>query len=39
LRALAIEYVDEWVGALGELHRVRRPGRALIQSRKHPVGD
>jgi ubiquinone/menaquinone biosynthesis C-methylase UbiE len=39
LFALAIEYVDDRVGALRELHRVLRPGGALVLSRQHPTGD
>jgi len=39
LCALAIEYVDDRVGALRELRRVLRPGGALVLSRLHPTGD
>lgn len=39
LCALAIEYVDDRVAALRELHRVLRPGGALVLSRQHPTGD
>jgi len=39
LCALAIEYVDDRVGALRELRRVLRPGGALVLSRQHPTGD
>lgn len=39
LLALAIEYVDDRVGALRELRRVLRPGGALVLSRPHPTGD
>ena len=39
LCALAIEYVDDRVGALSELRRVLRPGGALVLSRQHPTGD
>jgi SAM-dependent methyltransferase len=39
LFALAIEYVDDRVAALRELHRVLRPGGALVFSRLHPTGD
>ena len=37
--ALAIEYVDDRVAALRELHRVLRPDGALVLSRQHPTGD
>ncbi len=36
---MAIEYVDDRVGALRELRRVLRPGGALVLSRQHPTGD
>jgi SAM-dependent methyltransferase len=39
LLALAIEYVDDRVAALRELHRVLRPTGALVLSRQHPTGD
>jgi len=39
LCALAIEYVDDRVGALRELRRVLRPDGALVLSRQHPTGD
>lgn len=39
LLALAIEYVDDRVAALRELHRVLRPEGALVLSRGHPTGD
>ena len=39
LCALAIEYVDDRVGALRELHRVLVPGGALVLSRLHPTAD
>jgi SAM-dependent methyltransferase len=39
LCALAIEYVDDRVAALGELRRVLRPDGALVLSRLHPTGD
>jgi len=39
LCAMAIEYVDDRVGALRELRRVLRPGGALVLSRQHPTGD
>jgi len=39
LCALAIEYVDDRIGALRELRRVLRPGGALVLSRMHPTGD
>lgn len=39
LLALAIEYVDDRVAALRELHRVLRPGGTLVLSRGHPTGD
>jgi SAM-dependent methyltransferase len=39
LFALALEYVDDRVAALRELHRVLRPGGALVLSRLHPTGD
>jgi SAM-dependent methyltransferase len=39
LCALAIEYIDDRVEALGELRRVLRPGGALVLSRLHPTGD
>nr|WP_298993256.1 class I SAM-dependent methyltransferase [uncultured Pseudokineococcus sp.] len=39
LLALALEYVDDRVAALCELHRVLRPWGALVLSRLHPTGD
>ncbi len=39
LFALALEYVDDRVAALRELHRVLRPWGALVLSRMHPTGD
>ncbi|WP_093575368.1 class I SAM-dependent methyltransferase [Amycolatopsis rubida] len=39
LFALALEYVDDRVGALREFRRVLRPGGALVLSRQHPTGD
>lgn len=39
LLALALEYVDDRVAALRELHRVLRPWGALVLSRLHPTGD
>src|SRR5262249_59971562 len=39
LCALAIEYVDDRVGALRELRRVLRPAGAPVLSRPHPTGD
>jgi ubiquinone/menaquinone biosynthesis C-methylase UbiE len=39
LLALALEYVDDRVAALRELHRVLRPWGALVLSRQHPTGD
>ena len=39
LWALGIEYVDDRVAALREIHRVLRPGGALVLSRMHPTGD
>jgi len=39
LCALAIEYVDDRVGALRELHRVLAPGGTLVLSRLHPTAD
>ncbi|HSZ38766.1 MAG TPA: class I SAM-dependent methyltransferase [Trebonia sp.] len=39
LCALAIEYVDDRVGALRELRRALRPGGALVLSRMHPTSD
>jgi SAM-dependent methyltransferase len=39
LCALAIEYVDDRVGALAELRRVLRPGGALVLSKLHPTAD
>ncbi len=39
LLALAIEYVDDRIAALRELHRVLRPGGALVLSRQHPTGE
>jgi SAM-dependent methyltransferase len=39
LLALALEYVDDRVRALKELHRVLAPSGALILSRQHPTAD
>jgi SAM-dependent methyltransferase len=39
LCALAIEYVDDRIGALRELRRVLRPDGALVLSRQHPTAD
>ncbi|MEU4666582.1 class I SAM-dependent methyltransferase [Amycolatopsis sp. NPDC023774] len=39
LLALVFEYVDDRVQVLRELHRVLRPGGALVLSRMHPTGD
>jgi SAM-dependent methyltransferase len=39
LCALAIEYVDDRVGALRELRRVLEPNGALVISRGHPTAD
>jgi ubiquinone/menaquinone biosynthesis C-methylase UbiE len=39
LLALALEYIDDRVAALAELHRVLRPWGALVLSRTHPTGD
>jgi len=39
LFALALEYVDDRVAALREMHRVLRPWGALVLSRLHPTGD
>ncbi len=39
LFALALEYLDDRVAALRELHRVLRPWGALVLSRQHPTGD
>lgn len=39
LFALALEYVDDRLATLRELHRVLRPGGALVLSRMHPTGD
>lgn len=39
LLALALEYLDDRVGALRELRRVLRPGGVLVLSRMHPTGD
>lgn len=39
LMALAVEYIDDRVSALRELHRVLRPWGALVLSRMHPTGD
>jgi ubiquinone/menaquinone biosynthesis C-methylase UbiE len=39
LLALAIEYVDDRVGALSELRRVLSPRGALVMSRQHPTAD
>jgi len=39
LCALAIEYVDDRVGALRELRRILTPTGALVLSRMHPTGD
>jgi SAM-dependent methyltransferase len=39
LLALALEYVDDRVGALRELRRVLSPTGALVLSRQHPTDD
>jgi ubiquinone/menaquinone biosynthesis C-methylase UbiE len=39
LCALALEYVDDRVGALRELRRVLEPNGALVISRQHPTAD
>lgn len=39
LFALALEYLDDRVAALKELHRVLRPWGVLVLSRQHPTGD
>ena len=39
LCALAIQYVDDRVGALRELRRVMRRDGALVLSRQHPTAD
>jgi SAM-dependent methyltransferase len=39
LLALALEYIDDRVGALRELRRVLAPGGALVLSRQHPTAD
>ena len=39
LFALALEYVDDRVGALREFRRVLRADGALVLSRQHPTGD
>ncbi|MEV0070030.1 class I SAM-dependent methyltransferase [Amycolatopsis sp. NPDC050768] len=39
LLALVFEYVDDRVAMLRELHRVLRPGGALVLSRIHPTAD
>lgn len=39
LLALALEYLDDRVTALRELHRVLRPWGVLVLSRMHPTGD
>lgn len=39
LFALALEYVDDRLGALREFRRVLRPDGALVLSRLHPTGD
>ncbi|MBK1786076.1 class I SAM-dependent methyltransferase [Prauserella cavernicola] len=39
LLALALEYLDNRMGALRELRRVLRPDGALVLSRMHPTGD
>lgn len=39
LVALAMEYLDDRVSALGELRRVLKPSGALVLSRLHPTGD
>ncbi len=39
LLALALEYIDDRIDALREIHRVLRPWGALVLSRLHPTGD
>lgn len=39
LFALALEYVDDRVGALKECRRVLKPSGALVLSRAHPTAD
>lgn len=39
LLALALEYLDDRVAVLRELHRVLRPGGAMVLSVQHPTGD
>lgn len=39
LFALALEYLDDRVAALREMHRVLRPWGPLVLSRLHPTGD
>jgi len=39
LFALALEYIDDRITALREMHRVLRPWGALVLSRPHPTGD
>lgn len=39
LLALALEHIDDRVAALAELHRVLRPGGALVLSTMHPFGN
>jgi ubiquinone/menaquinone biosynthesis C-methylase UbiE len=39
LLALVIHHVDDRVGALGEIHRVLRPGGFLVVSTHHPTSD
>lgn len=39
LFALALEYIDDRIATLRELHRVLKPWGALVLSRLHPTGD
>src|SRR4051812_27178499 len=36
---LVLHYVPDWVGPLGELRRVLRPGGAFVFSTHHPAAD